>query len=172
MPKANNVTPRKSYRRKHNLSRIKQDVTYDFHEISLLLDVSKGTVRHWEKEGLPVMKFRRPYLVKGSELKAFLSKRQSRIKHTCKEHEIYCLSCKVPRCAWENAVDVKAVNEKKLMLSGICSTCDRSLSKIQPMKNLPHIAEIFNIQQWHNSHIIARMHPHLNYHFKEVVTSP
>lgn len=158
---------RKPYRRRHNLSRIKQDETYTYHEAGILLGVSKSTVRHWVKQGLPVMNAGRPPLIKGVELKAFLQRRQSKGKTRCQADEFYCLSCKAPRHVWENAVDVKAINERKLLLSGICDSCERSVSKIQPMKNAPKIADVFDVQQWHGGRIIQRIPPHLNCHIEE-----
>lgn len=158
---------RKAYHRKHNHSRIKLDVSYEYHELAKLLNVSKGTVREWVKRGLPVMNTKRPHLIKGEEAKAFLKARNTRAKHTCELNELYCLSCRLPHRTWENAIALKAVNEKKLIIMGICEVCGSKTSKIQPMRYAPEIVETFNVHQWQGGHILARMHPSLNCHFQE-----
>ncbi len=154
----------KRYRRKHNLNRIKSEVAYEYHEIAWLLNVSKSTVRHWVKLGLPAFQAKRPPLVKGAHLKEFLKDRQSKHKAKCQPDELYCLTCRQPRRAWEGIVDVFVLNEKKIRVTGLCEVCERSLSKMQPMKNVPKIVQIFRVQQWHDGHLIERMHPSLNYH--------
>ena len=154
----------KKYRRKHNLSRIKLDFAYEYHEVALLLNVSKSTVRNWVKLGLPVMNAKRPPLINGAELKTFLKERQSKPKRKCLPDEFYCMSCKEPRRVWEGAVDVTIINQKKLQMSGICDCCEKGVSKLQPTSKIAFIAQTFNVQQWHGESILGRMSPHLNYH--------
>lgn len=120
----------KAYRRKHNLSRIKLDCTYEYHEVALLLNVSKSTVRNWIKLELPVMNAKRPPLINGAELKAFLQ--------------------------------VKAITPAKLLVSGICECCERSVSKIQHAKNAPIIVQTFNVQEWQGESLLEPMPPHSN----------
>ena len=155
------------YRRRHNLSCIKSGISYEYHEIARLLNISKGTVRNWVKGGLPAMQEKRPPLIYGAELKAFLKARQARSRCQCQPEEFYCFTCRQPRRAWENAVDVFAMNEKKLRVTGICEVCERTLSKLQPIKNAPAIADMFDVQQWHDGHLIERMYPNLNCHLSK-----
>ena len=64
-------TPRR--RRRYPVNRIKQTCTYDSGEIAKLFAVHRNTVRHWLKEGLTAIDARRPVLVHGAVLKAFIS---------------------------------------------------------------------------------------------------
>jgi L,D-transpeptidase catalytic domain len=60
--------------------------------------VHRGTVRHWVKcQGLPVLTDRRPHLILGCDLVAFLkARRQSRTRKSARG-ELYCLKCRAPR---------------------------------------------------------------------------
>jgi hypothetical protein len=54
------------------ISRIKAGCTYDTNDIAKLLGFHRNTVRHWLKQGLAAIDDRRPLLVHGTVLKAFL----------------------------------------------------------------------------------------------------
>jgi hypothetical protein len=83
-------------RKRLNPRRAKIHRTYSFEEIARLFGVHKQTVRNWQKEGLPVLTGKRPYLVIGEALRTFLDKRRRSSKQQCKDGELYCLRCHAP----------------------------------------------------------------------------
>ena len=63
-------------RRRYRINLIKGTYLYEPSEIAKLFHIHRNTVRHWLKEGLKPIDDRRPVLVHGSDLKAFLARRQ------------------------------------------------------------------------------------------------
>lgn len=66
-------------RRRLNPRRAKIHRNYYFEDVARLNGVHKQTVRNWQKEGLPVMTGKRPYLVMGNALRTFLDKRRRQV---------------------------------------------------------------------------------------------
>ena len=63
-----------------NHRRVKIHRNYTVDEAARILDVHKNTVRQWLKNGLPAIDDRRPLLILGSELSAYLKKRRANNK--------------------------------------------------------------------------------------------
>ncbi len=61
-------------------------------EIASLFHVHRNTVREWVKRGLPTCDDRRPMLILGPELAAFLQARRLKNRQTCSPGEIYCVN--------------------------------------------------------------------------------
>ena len=59
----------KLHNRRPDGRRAKSLRSYSIDEIARLLGVHRNTVRHWIRNGLPVLDDRRPNLILGSELK-------------------------------------------------------------------------------------------------------
>src|SRR5271168_431742 len=71
--------------------RVKIHFNYDVTEVAALLGVHKLTVRRWIAAGLQTTDVRRPLLVRGADLSAFLKARQP-VKQSCQPGEFFCLS--------------------------------------------------------------------------------
>ena len=74
-------------------------------EIANLVTVHKNTVRGWVNAGLPTTDDKRPMLIRGHELIAFLKARRVRNKQTCQPGEMYCVRCppgNFLRVTWQN----------------------------------------------------------------------
>jgi hypothetical protein len=76
---------------------VKLHRSYTVEEIADLYSIHKNTVREWVKVGLPALDDRRPMLILGRELGAFLQARRTKNKRTCQPGEMYCLRCRIPR---------------------------------------------------------------------------
>jgi excisionase family DNA binding protein len=76
--------------------RVKIHFNYDVTEVAALLGVHKLTVRRWIAAGLQTTDVRRPLLVRGADLSAFLKARQP-VKQSCQPGEFFCLSCRAPK---------------------------------------------------------------------------
>jgi DNA-binding XRE family transcriptional regulator len=133
--------------RKFRLSAILTDETYTLQEAADLLGVSRQTVAQWEKEGLPVMGERVPKLAYGADLKAFLQKRESARKQKMQAGEMYCLSCKAASVPAEGRVFLSLLNQKRALLSGVCTRCGGRISRIISAAQLPEARERFCIQE-------------------------
>jgi excisionase family DNA binding protein len=78
--------------------RVKVHLTLTMEEWAERLGVHKRTIIRWVKqEGLEAIADKRPWLIRGSDLKAFLDDRASRRKRPCKTGEMYCFTCRSPR---------------------------------------------------------------------------
>jgi hypothetical protein len=142
-------------KRKYNTNLIKETLSYSTYDISELYRIHKGTVRQWLKEGLPMIDNRKPYLVFGSDLKEFIKKRQGSRKTKCNSNELYCCKCRKPQSSWNNVVDLKILNERRLLIMGICGQCNTLTNKLSSLKNLDEIKEIFDVQTIHDQDLIG-----------------
>lgn len=119
-----------------------------------LYKIHKRTVQQWLKEGLHKIDNRKPYLTLGYELKDFIKNRQNSRKQKCNLNEFYCCKCRKPQTSWNNLVDIKILNERKLLAMGICSQCNSRINKLFSLEKLQNIREIFVVQTIHNKDLI------------------
>jgi hypothetical protein len=156
-------------KRTYNLRRIKVDYPYHVHEIADLLPVHKGAVLRWVGQGLQLIDKRKPYMIHGSALIAFLGERQSSRKQKCKPDEFYCCKCRAPRKAWENLADIKIKNKTKLLIVGICVACDTPVNRLGAVQKLAEYQKIFLGQTIHKEHIKEPSSPIVNSDMREDV---
>ncbi len=148
-------------RRRHNLSRIRQFHCYTTHEIAELFGVHKNTVRQWLKQGLPKIDGTKPFLIHGTELRAFLKQKQESRQAKCRPDELYCLRCRKPQPAWEGLADVILRNTKTMHIIGICAVCEAKTSKLASVKNIPEVFQTYRVQTLHGRHIAESLPPSL-----------
>jgi Helix-turn-helix domain len=120
---------RKSARRRYRVNLIKETYLYDTNEIAKLFGLHRNTVRHWSKEGLRPIDDRRPILVHGSDLKAFLAQRQEARRQKCASGEFFCFRCREPRRPWGNLVEVTPHTQKISKLTAICCICETEMHR-------------------------------------------
>ncbi len=138
----------------HRLVKIHRSYTVE--EIAKLFGIHKNTVRGWVKVGLTTVDDKRPMLILGHGLAAFLQARRLKNKRTCKPGELYCVRCRVPKFPAGDMADYEPVTEKIGNLIAICPDCHSiinrrvSLAKIEEVcgkmditfpKELQHIVE-------------------------------
>jgi excisionase family DNA binding protein len=71
--------------------------SYAIDEAARVIGVHRNTVRHWIKNGLPVLDDRRPALILGSDLKGFLARQRKARRQPCQPGEIFCVKCRKPQ---------------------------------------------------------------------------
>jgi hypothetical protein len=115
--------------RRHNFRRVKIHRTYIIPEAAALLGVHPHTVSRWIKHGLPLVSTKRPHLIHGSDLRAYLQAHQPR-KQKLRAGEIYCLPCHAPERPAGDMVDYIPKTPAKGFVRGICPSCDRLIHRL------------------------------------------
>jgi hypothetical protein len=105
----------------HRLVKIHRSYTVE--EIADLFGMHKNTVRAWVKAGLPTCDGKRPRLILGHDLVAFLQARRGRNKRTCQPGQAYCVACHAPKFPAGGMVDYVSVTEKIGNLQALCPDC-------------------------------------------------
>jgi tRNA(Ile)-lysidine synthase TilS/MesJ len=116
-------------RRTYNTRLIKRDYAYFISEIADLLKLHRNAVRRWLKSGLPTIDDRKPALVYGADLIAYLDSRQASRKQKCEANEFYCCRCRRPQPPRQNRVEVQIHNRQKLNLSAVCRSCGARMNR-------------------------------------------
>jgi excisionase family DNA binding protein len=127
--------------RRYNIRRVKIHRSYSVPEVARLLDVHKHTVERWIKAGLPLVAHKRPFLIHGSDLRAFLAARQPR-KQTCRDGEIYCVGCRAPKWPSGDVVEHIPKSATTVLIAGICPTCERMIYRVAKVAASPMCAAI------------------------------
>lgn len=113
---------------------------YTVEEVASLFGVHRRTVREWVKRGLPTIDDRRPMLILGRDLVAFLQARRAKNKRPCKPGELYCLRCRAPKAPDGAMADYEHVTEGLGNLIGMCPDCELmmyrrvSLAKLEQVR--------------------------------------
>lgn len=143
-------------KRRPNHRLVKIHRSYTVEEIAKLFGIHKNTVRGWVKAGLATSDDKRPMLILGHDLAAFLQARRVKNKQACKPGEIYCVRCRAPKFPAADMAEYSPVTEKFGNLIAICPDCNSimnrrvSLAKIEQVrgnmditfpKDLQHIVE-------------------------------
>jgi hypothetical protein len=150
----------------HRLVKIHRSYTVE--EIADLFDLHKNTVRLWVKGGLATIDDRRPMLILGFVLVAFLQVRRSRNKQVCKPGELYCVRCRAPKPPAGDMAEYRPITEKFGNIVAICPDCDAimnrrvSLAKIKQILGKMEIGFPEAVQ-----HIIDRASPTVNSDLRE-----
>jgi len=109
--------------------------SYSVEEVSRLFDLHKNTVRNWLRRGLTAIDGQRPTVVRGVELRRFLTDRRVSTRQACGPGRIFCLPCRAPKVPAGNMAECIAVGDTAGTLCGICPDCGRMLyRKVNPQK--------------------------------------
>jgi hypothetical protein len=106
-----------------NHRRVKIHRSYTIEEIASLFGTHKNTVRAWVKAGLPTCDRKRPMLILGHDLAAFLQALRAKNKRACRPGELYCVRCRAPKSPAGDMADYQPVTEKMGNLAAICPDC-------------------------------------------------
>ena len=109
--------------------------SYSVEEMARLFRVHKNTVRTWLRQGLKVIDDQRPTVVRGEEIRRFLSERRARAKQSCGPGRIYCLPCRAPKEPGLKMAECVKTAETTGTLQGICPDCGRLIyRRVNPQK--------------------------------------
>ena len=122
----------------HRLVRIHRN--YSVEEVAKLFGIHKNTVRRWMNDGLETLDQRRPLLVHGVELSAYLQARRVKNKRPCQSGEIYCVRCRAPKQpAGDMAEYLPITVSQRQPKRGICRDCDAMIYRRVSLAKLPEI---------------------------------
>lgn len=154
-------------KRHPNPRRAKIHRSYTVEEIASLFDIHKNTVRSWLKQGLQVTDDRRPKLVLGRHLAAFLQARRLRHKRTCQPGEIYCVRCRAPKIPAGDMVEYQPVTESIGNLIALCPDCNSIMNRRVSLAKLKVIqGQMDTTFPQVLQHINERNHPSVNVDLK------
>jgi hypothetical protein len=109
--------------------------SYSVEEMERLFNVHKNTIRSWLKQGLKAIDSQRPTVVRGEEIRSFLTERRVRAKRACGPGRIYCLPCRAPKVPAGKMVDCIETGDTTGTLQGICPDCNRMIyRRVNPQK--------------------------------------
>lgn len=111
----------------HRLVKIHRSYTVE--EIANLFNIHKNTIRRWVKSGLVTCDEKRPILILGHALAAFLQARRVKNKQPCKPGEIYCVRCRAPKVPAADMAEYSPVTEKVGNLIAICPDCNSIMNR-------------------------------------------
>ncbi len=132
--------------RRLNWRVIKRHRNYTVDDVSRVLNVAKGTVRHWLKfGGLQALRDQKPALILGSDLIDFLKGRQ-KPRQRCELDECYCFSCRVPRRPAFEAVEFTPLSPVTGDICGLCSHCSTVMHKRVAIAKLPALQAMLDVQ--------------------------
>lgn len=112
---------------------------YTVEEVASLYSVHRNTVREWIKRGLPSSDDRRPMLILGRDLLAYLQAQRTKNRRTCQPGEIYCVRCRSPKVPAGDMADYEAVTETLGNLIAICSDCETLMYRRVSLPKLEQI---------------------------------
>jgi hypothetical protein len=117
-------------RKRHpNYRRVKIHRNYTVEEVAHLFGAHKNTVRAWIKAGLPTSDTRRPTLILGRDLFAFLQARRAKNKRPCQPGEMYCLRCRAPKVPVGNMAEYDPITDNVGNLVAICPDCNSIMNR-------------------------------------------
>jgi len=112
---------------------------YTVEEAASLFGVHRNTVREWVRRGLPTSDNRRPMLILGADLVAFLRARRVKNKRTCQPGEMYCVRCRAPRTPAGDMADYQALTATLGNLIAICVTCESMMYRRVSLARIEHV---------------------------------
>lgn len=130
---------RKKRKRHPNPCRAKTYLSYTVEEIARLYGTHRNTVRAWVKAGLPTCDEKRPKLILGRHLRAFLQVRRTKNKRSCRPEEIYCVRCRSPKLPAGGMAEYQPVTEKVGNLLAICPDCDSIIHRLVSFAKLGQV---------------------------------
>jgi hypothetical protein len=126
--------------------RVKSLRSYAIDEAARVIGVHRNTVRHWVKNGLPVLDDRRPALILGSDLKGFLARQRKARRQPCQPGEIFCVKCRKPQKPDGAVADYEPSSSTAGALVGLCPVCGTLIYRRTSLARLPAVKGILDVQ--------------------------
>ena len=131
---------------KLNPMQVKGSRIYTVIDLAKVFDVNPRTISRWVKDGLPIFKAARPYLIMGTDVQIFLRERNRQRAIPCSDDQIICMRCK--EAVYPISESIKFVSNTALTfyIKAQCR-CGARLNKIASMKKRNEIFQDLPISQ-------------------------
>lgn len=124
---------------------VKAALTYDINEAAAALGKTPATIRSWIKDGLPVMSSRKPYLISGEAIRSYLRAKYKAAKRPLGPDDFFCPGCGGARQPVEMAATAWPMQNKSVLLKGVCSRCGCTCTRMVSKSRLGEFAERFRL---------------------------
>jgi hypothetical protein len=114
-------------RRRIDPRRAKINRSYEVEEAARVVGAHRNTVRSWLRSGLKPIDDQRPTMIRGEELRRFLSERSTRRKRPTPPGMIFCLRCREPRRPALGMAEYVPLAPTFGNLQGLCPVCEAML---------------------------------------------
>ena len=121
------------------LSGIKSLRCYTKAEAAALVGVSTRTIGNWTRDGLPLLDVSHPPLIRGDDLRDYITAQRAARKVKTDLCEFYCLRCRKGRMPAAKMADCK-IEGNKAMLTALCDVCETIVCKPISLASLPEIS--------------------------------
>ncbi|KQZ28513.1 hypothetical protein ASD50_19520 [Mesorhizobium sp. Root552] len=130
----------------HRLDRrkVKRHHSYTVDEAARVIGATRGTVRRWLNNGLPAIRDRKPFLILGDDLAAYMAGR-AHPKRTCPSGTCYCVKCRDARRPAGNIAEFVPINTHSGNLRGLCPDCGSLMHRRTSTKQLAAIQAILDV---------------------------
>jgi len=130
-------------KRKPDFRKIRPTKTYSVPEVAETLDRIPSTIHGWIRNGLPTLDTRKPPLINGSDLMAWLQAKWKARKHPCGIDQLYCCKCRQPRMPVNGSASIALRNDKTIWVKGRCSACGTPMRQVRSKAQTAELEKIF-----------------------------
>ena len=128
--------------------RVKIHWTLTPEEWARKLGVHKNTVRRWIKsDGLPAITDQRPYLIRGIDLKTFLTENRKKKRFDCRPGQMACFSCNRAREPANIGLEYTPIHPTSGRLVGLCTVCLATMSRMIRISDIDRLFPGFEVTQ-------------------------
>ena len=109
--------------KRFNKRALSKDRVYRIKSAARAIGASEATMRNWDRDGLRIIKDKRPFLVRGADLIEFLIMREAANKKPLGDGQFYCMTCQRRRDPANGSVIYCPATASNGRLSAVCGTC-------------------------------------------------
>jgi excisionase family DNA binding protein len=124
--------------------RIKRHHNYTVDEAARAIGAARGTVRRWLDKGLPAIRDRKPFLILGDDLAAYMAGR-ARPKRSCPPGTCYCVKCREARQPAGNMAEFVPINAHSGNLRALCPDCGSLMHRRTSASQLAAIRALLDV---------------------------
>ena len=132
--------------RRPSSRKIKAHRQYTYEKAAAALGVTTQTLRVWRGEGMPVLTGKIPHLIVGSDLKAFLDRRNGKPAITLRPEQFKCMRCRSPVAPYGGLVDYTPLTPDRGVLSTLCAVCEGKCAKFASRVQVDALSAILSVE--------------------------
>ncbi len=118
---------------------------YTVKNAARIVGVSELTLRKWSRDGLKIIRDKRPHLLRGADLIDYLNKRHVANRNPMTETQCYCMRCKAPKNPMGGAFVFQQTSDLTGRLSGLCGDCGGKFGRFCNPSDLEFLSKVIAI---------------------------